>query len=84
MAPLFPGHSRHIEFIGATVDLRRAMVEHMFDPSSIVAFRLLIVLTQAGGAALIVTTIIVIRRWLVAPVAQRLRGKAMFGPRRRD
>ncbi|MFI4982248.1 MAG: hypothetical protein ACHQIO_18015 [Nevskiales bacterium] len=84
MPKLFTGRSRHIEFIGAAVNLRRIMFARMFDPSSVLAIRLLIVLTQAGAALLIVTTIIAIRRWLVNPVVQRLRDQAMFGPRCRD
>ena len=76
MPLLFARHSRHIDFIGVTVNIRRIMFERVFDPSSIVAIRLLIVLIQVGAAVLILTTIIAIRRRLVIPV--------VFGRRRHD
>jgi hypothetical protein len=40
------------------------MFQHMFEPSSIVAFRLLVVLAQASAAILVVVTIAGIRRWV--------------------
>jgi len=69
MPPLFAGQSTHIEFICDGGNVRCIMFQHvfdpqhMFDPASIVAFRLLVVLAQTGGAVLIVSAIIAIRRW---------------------
>jgi nitrate/nitrite-specific signal transduction histidine kinase len=75
MSLLFAGRSRHIEFIGAATDLRCTMFQHLFDPSSIVAFRLLVVLAQAGGAVVVLTVIFAVRRWIVRPVVRLVRGK---------
>jgi hypothetical protein len=46
MPPLFPGVSRHLEFIRASRNRPRIMFERMSDPSGIIAIRLVIVRIQ--------------------------------------
>jgi hypothetical protein len=62
MPRLFAGQSTHIEFIGGGGNLCGAMFRHMFDPSGIAEFRLLMAVAQVGAAALILAAIAAVRR----------------------